>query len=224
MWALPFAAFVCGYFMAAFIFGSSRVSVPAIVGVNAAQAVKMLSQAQLNMRFWGEKEDADLPNGTVVKQEPEPGTQLKQNRSVFVVISRRPGAKVMLSLQGMNLEQSQQTLTSAGVPYKVVFVPSVQPAGTVVAQNPPMGTSVRTSALVYVALADDQTFVFPDFRGYSLAQVTDFLTLHNLQLSSVQALAPDQPCEASMRVVEQRPLSGTLVELSKVPSIQLIIN
>lgn len=224
LWALPFVAFAGGYFAAAVLFGAKSVSVPPVVGMNAAQAIKTLSLVQLNMRLMGEREDANLPNGTVVTQEPAPGAKLKQNRAVFVAISHKPGIKTMPALQGMTSQQAQAALVSLAAQPNIVPIVSNLPQGTVIAQSPAAGNAVRGHVVVYVAAPHDQKYLFPDLRGHTLGQVTEFLALHHLKPGNVQALGWSQVCAPTQPVVEQRPLPGTLVSLENVPSIQLLVN
>jgi len=54
-----------------------QIQAPALVGKQLQNAVALLSQKNLNVRFITQKEDPDLPHGTILSQTPAAGRNVK---------------------------------------------------------------------------------------------------------------------------------------------------
>jgi eukaryotic-like serine/threonine-protein kinase len=126
--------------------GPGLVAVPNAVGIAEADARDRLADA--GFRVTVVEVFSDEPDGTVVAQDPAAGEELAAGTSVRLNVSKGARSVTVPSVVGQQAVDAQQLLTNAGLKANIVDVPSIEPAGTVVAQNPrggeaPSGSAVR---------------------------------------------------------------------------------
>jgi beta-lactam-binding protein with PASTA domain len=118
--------------------GPAETTVPNVVGIPVDEAVERLEEAELE----AEQEDvfAEEPPGTVVAQEPVAGEEVEPGSSVRIEVSQGSGRVEVPVVAGLLVEEAQEALAERDLEANVVQVPSAEPEGTVVAQNPPGGS------------------------------------------------------------------------------------
>ena len=98
LWLTPFASFIFGYLLIALLHPQPIIKTPALIGKTLDQAILILSQANLNLRIVGQKEEAQLPEGTIISQTPAPGSSIKEHQALYVTIAKKPVPQAMPSL------------------------------------------------------------------------------------------------------------------------------
>ena len=89
-WTLPFLFFFIGYQTLNIIFHRSHLKTPALVGVSLFSALQKLATLNLNARILSCKEDAILPEGTVISQTPSATSFVRPQQTVFLIVSSQP--------------------------------------------------------------------------------------------------------------------------------------
>lgn len=117
--------------------GLSTAAVPNVVGLPEAQAVERLEAAELS----AEREEvfSEEPPGTVVAQAPAAGEEAELGSGVRIQVSAGSGRVEVPDLLGEHVDDARAALAELDLEANVVQVPSNEPEGTVVAQNPPGG-------------------------------------------------------------------------------------
>lgn len=130
--------------------GTGTVAVPSLSGLSADVAQAQL--AQLGLTGTPKTVPGSAPEGTVVAQDPDPGTTLDSGAEVYFNVSDgTKSEKVsMPNLLGLSRSDAQAQLDQIGLGYNVYVVPSDEEVGTVVAQSPAAGTPVETGTAVRV--------------------------------------------------------------------------
>ena len=124
--------------------GPSTISVPNAVGLTEADGRDRLVAAGLEVTET--RVFADAKPGTIVAQSPAAGSKAAKGAAVRVNVSKGSATVVVPNVVGMSLGEAETQLAKAGMkPAVQLRVPSAQPAGTVVAQNPPGGQAKRGS-------------------------------------------------------------------------------
>ncbi len=95
----------------------------------------------------------------MVEQVPQAGTKLKEGATVALQVSKGPEPVPVPDLVGRQVSEATGAVRDAGFQANIVTVPSQEPGGTVVAQNPVAGTVAKpgTTIRLNVARGDDQT-------------------------------------------------------------------
>jgi eukaryotic-like serine/threonine-protein kinase len=90
----------------------------------------------------------DQPPGKIVAQNPAAGSKAGKGSTVRINVSKGTATVVVPDVVGMTLGEAETQIAKAGLkPVVQLRVPSAQPPGTVVAQNPPGGQAKRGSAV-----------------------------------------------------------------------------
>jgi beta-lactam-binding protein with PASTA domain len=119
---------------------SGRLAVPDVTGLPLAQARRRLEDAGYDVEV--RRRASTRPRGIVVDQDPAAGVTAVRGATVTLFVSSGVRPVVVPSVVGMSQGEAVQRLTRLGLRPELNNVPSDQPAGTVVAQNPPADTEV----------------------------------------------------------------------------------
>jgi serine/threonine-protein kinase len=158
----------------------SEVEVPDLRNRTLQDAGLRLAPLQLAIRDTIERESSDVPAGRIVDQEPRPGTHIKPERSVLLVVSRGLGEQRVPAVKGQALRYARLTLNQEGYELgDVLRVPSAMTArGFVVASDPPQGDVLEHGARVSLLVSDGperKRWIMPDLEGEELQLTADKL-------------------------------------------------
>ena len=156
------------------IFGTpaiERVAVPDLRGLTIAQATTSLSAQGLLLGNQTPQPSTERPKDTIISQTPPNGEQADKGTRVDIVISTGKGQATVPQLVGLTSQDDARTAlqTAALLLGKVTPVASDQPAGAVVAQSQPQGTSVDVSTAIDISISDGKVVV-PSVVNESEAQ------------------------------------------------------
>ena len=146
-------------------FADEMVTVPDFVEEGAMYAdIKAQLDDTLESNYVleiSDKEYNDAPAGTIIKQTPEAGTQIKAGETITVVLSLGPKNFAMPNLIGLTREEAIVELFKAGFSYEnIEFGERVSPnakAGTVVYVEPQAGETVNADIKIVVDIAKATT-------------------------------------------------------------------
>jgi beta-lactam-binding protein with PASTA domain len=126
--------------------GAQQVTVPKLTGSTQTAAEQLLESQglQANVR----NVDSTRPKGIVVAQDPPEGTKVPKATSVGLAVSTGQGQVEVPAVQGTSQADAVRAVTEAGLVPIVVQVPSQQPEGTVIAQDPAPNQEVRAGSKV----------------------------------------------------------------------------
>ena len=125
--------------------GPATVAVPNAVGMPEQQARDRMAAAGLEVQVF--EVFSDDPEGTVVAQNPGSGERVSKDSSVRLNVSKGSGLVDVPSVVGLTQADAQAQLADAGLEANVFRVPSIELAGTVVAQHPVGGQAREGSAV-----------------------------------------------------------------------------
>jgi beta-lactam-binding protein with PASTA domain len=198
-------------------------AVPDVVGRRAAAAVAALRANGFRVRV--ESVVSTKPLRTVLGQSPVAGARVAGGSTVVIRVSR--GLVTVPATVGQTRDAAVSALRAAGLVPKAVTVPSSQPKGTVVAQNPTAGKRVEPGSSVRLNIsngsagtgaaapppppppapppppppATSATVTVPDVTGQAQASAQRQLTSAGLRVTLVY-VPSDQPLG---RVISQSP-------------------
>lgn len=125
--------------------GPETKAVPNAVGLEQTEARDRLAEAGFEVN--AVEVFSDKPEGAVIAQNPPAGRQVAPGETVRINISKGTGLVDVPSLVGRSVDSAEAELQQLGLRANVVEVPSPEPAGTVVAQNPTTGQIREGSAV-----------------------------------------------------------------------------
>jgi beta-lactam-binding protein with PASTA domain len=131
--------------------GPPRETVADVVGQTESEAVAALTAAGFKTDVT--KAFSDKKAGIVVSQKPDAGAKLDEGGTVALVVSKGGKPVIVPDVVGATSAEATSKLEAAGLKANVVAVPSSEPAGTVVAQNPAPGKDATTGDTVRLNVA-----------------------------------------------------------------------
>lgn len=112
-----------------------KIEVPNLVGMKGNNAQATLEELDLKMELLDSVYRPDLPEGTIVSQDPLPTKKslvhVKSGRIIRVQISKRTNLVEMPNLVDRSYRYAQSVLENRGLKYKVTFVPTSEADGAV---------------------------------------------------------------------------------------------
>jgi eukaryotic-like serine/threonine-protein kinase len=188
----------------------SRIVVPSVTGMPAAQAESTLSSAGLKMVVTQRAASSSASTGTVMSEDPPAGSEARRGSSVKVVVSTGRAMTTVPSLIGMSLETASSNVASVGLVVGTVVTQNSDafPANTIASQSPEAGTQLTAgSSVTLIVSAGQARATVPDVSGLSQSQATAKLDDAGL-VADVTSVYSNLP---SGIVVSQGPTAGATV-------------
>lgn len=197
-----------------------------MIGKNINYAAKVLSEHNLNLRIIAQKEDADLPEGTIISQTPAKQQMVKPQQSIFCVVSSQAQSTHAPYLLNNSINQAHELLKKEKIRNKSYWLASKYPEGTCVAQIPSAQEPLQQQSMVtYFSTGNKKTVLFPSLKGEPVDDVIEFLDKYNTKPSIQHTRSVDANHQCiNCIVVDQKPLAGSLIDLSKPLRIQLEVS
>jgi eukaryotic-like serine/threonine-protein kinase len=218
------AMLIGGLWLASSLFKGStaeQVQVPNLVGLTLADAQNLLKQDGLVL---GTQTNAHStkPIGEIIAQDPTPQTTIAKGGAVAITISSGVDTVVVPSLVGLvSKDDAKRQLEQVGLVLgPVTTVPSGQPAGYVVAQDPVNGQDVPVGSTVAISISSGLVNV-PDVVGMDVTAATKKLGqagfLVNVINQQSSAAAPDTVLAQSPRAGSSAPPKSLVTLTVAVP-------
>ena len=214
-----------------FAIHGQEVQVPAVVGMTPTEAERAISALGLQLEVERQYYSPQIPEGRIMIQMPESGTNVRRGWQVRVAQSMGPQRVAIPDVTRQSERAAEWNIRRRGL--DVASVAEMQmpgtPADQVLAQSPPANASgvaaPRTSLLVSLT-ASPEEYLMPSFVGQPLGTASRILQDAGFRLGSVSmapeaetgaapSSPPPQPWPAST-IVTQTPSAGQKVAAGAV--------
>jgi serine/threonine-protein kinase len=184
-----------------------------------AEARRRLEAAKFEVKI--ERVFASAPEGTVVDQQPQSGERAAPESLVTLKVSKGQNLKPVPDVIGLLEEEALARLRASGFEPRIFDVPAADPAGTVIAQEPPPGERAPPDSRVRINVSTgEQTGQTTERPGTTttgsaqvavpnvvgLAQTPALRRMRTAGLRGVVAYRTS--AQPRGRVIEQRPAAG----------------
>lgn len=136
--------------------GTGVETVPSVIGQTVEQAKATLEAKGFSLGSISE-EESDAPEGTIIRQNPDAGTDAESSQAISVVISKGRSIKevAMPGLLGKSLDSAKAEIESAGLKVgDVTYGYSADyPSGQVIEQQYSSGTSLTEGTSVNIKVS-----------------------------------------------------------------------
>ena len=208
------------FFLSAVIFSqvllkSEVVTVPDVVGKTVAQARADLARKDLSLAQRGTEPNDRLEKGLVSRQDPAPGSRVRNTTPVQVLTSSGSGTVTVPDLVGKPLDEALTLLQAAGLTkgrLTQVHTPRL-PAGRILDQKPGLGTVVERNFPVGLLLSQgdlDERYVMPDLIGFRADRVVARLNAWGFKVADIRYVY--YPGAPAGLIVKQDPPNGFRVQ------------
>jgi len=223
LWVLPFLAFLTGYFLLGHFLYIPSTETPSLIGRNINYAAKVLSEHNLNLRIIAQKEDGDLPEGTIISQTPAKLQKVKPQQSVFCVVSCQVQSTHAPDFLMHTAKQVQELIKKEKIKSKSYWLASNQPEGLCIAQIPSAHEPLDQQTMItYFSAGNKKNVLVPSLKNESVENVKEFLESCGVEytVQHTKSISADHHCSNCI-VKDQKPLAGSLVDTSKSLHVQL---
>ena len=163
--SLPYAVAIVGGFLVAYlivafiVFPSGVIpgnaKVPNVAGLMIDDAAKQLAAVGFSAQRTEERFTGGAPRGTVLEQDPRPGTRDVEGTTVRLVVSAGQEIVKVPSIVGMTQSDAEAALEGAGFEVGAVAQEhSSAPVGHVVDSKPAPGSRVAIPSSVSISVSD----------------------------------------------------------------------
>ena len=227
LWLVPFIFFLSGYFALDLFLHHSYTTTPNVLGRSLSEAVSLISSENLQVRLLSSKEDEHVKEGTVLSQNPTPASSIRPQQTVFLIVSCKKVRPKTPACMNKHYETLKSELIEQEISHKVHYIPSNHPSGICIAQIPEAGTELLSQPLVlYVSQkSENHLALLPSCKEHSVQEVVSFLKNNGIPYSlfHTHLMESDHTC-TNCRVVEQKPLAGSFIDIRTPPTVQLKVN
>ena len=213
--------------------GLVEVPVPSVRDLREDEAVAKLKAAGFKTQV--RRVFAGAPKGVVVEQEPRGSERAPKGSTVALTVSKGRNLKAVPDVVGLQEGEAVSKLRASGFEPRIFDVPSAEPQGAVVAQQPAGGEQAPPDSRVRINVSTGeeagQTTERPSTTTTGAARVTvpsvvgvaqtpALRRLRNAGLRGVVSYrTSNQP---RGRVIEQRPRAGG--QLSRNAPVQIVVS
>lgn len=199
------------------------IAVPKVTGMTLPRAQDFLDERALRFFVQDSVYDAETPPGTVLKQEPAPGAQVKEDRKIYLTVAMRSAPLIaMPKLLDLSLKTATITLRNAGLQLgEVTTVPDLQQNAVLkqLVDGKPVapGAAVPKGSRVALVVGDGQgnnEFDLESVVGRPYDEVRIALQGQGLQVGSV--IYQESADGEDGTVLRQRPAAGTQVRTGQL--------
>lgn len=201
--------------------GPERYSIPNLKGKSVSQATVTLANEKLLIGKTEEAFSTIIPKGQIISVSPEPGTLVKKNSEVNLVVSKGEELISLSSYIGKSSEQALNELTDAGfeVTQKDTFSDSY-PIGIVIAQKPETPELVKGGKVALTVSKGPEKIKVP--TGVLKLDEGKAVKLLEDYGFTVKVLKPAKtPKGKKLTVIKVTPSEGALVKPNSEITIEL---
>lgn len=216
-----FFVFLLAFAWAFLSFGNfwsnATVDVPNVVGKQVSVAKHILEDNHLRVST-SEVSNPDVPAGQVISQSPEAGEQVKEQRTVHLVVSKGVGDITMPDLTGMTLDQAKSRLKGLGLVVGKITTASEEGKedGVILMQSPPGDSKVTKGTTVDITVnrVKSQKVELPNLVGMTIKEAKEALSSLGLSVGPIGGSSD----EAAL-VTAQSPEPGSSLDANTAVSL-----
>lgn len=202
---------------------ASEINVPNVVGKPQETARNIIVAQNLRVSI-SETFNDKVPSGYVISQYPEPGSVVKEQRTITLVVSKGGEITIVPDLRGLSRRDAELQLKNAGLAIGRVdeqFNADVAP-DTVISQNPRTPAQVNRNTPIDIVIskgAGPKRIAMPDLRGTPLNTVNSQLDSLKLKLGKTTEEPSDKYPAGT--ITGQNPAPG--IEVSEGAIVDLTV-
>lgn len=202
-------AFVWAFLSFGNFWSNATVDVPNVVGKQVTVAKHILEDNHLRVSV-SEVSNPDVPAGQVILQSPEANEQVKEQRTVHLVVSKGVGDITMPDITGMTIDQARSRLKNLGLVIGKISAGTddSKEDGVILMQSPPGDSKVTKGATVDVTVnrVKSKKVELPNLVGMTVKDAKDALA--SLGLNATISGAGDDTAV----ITQQSPEAGSSLD------------
>jgi len=201
------------------------VATPSLVGQALGDAFSSVERAHLKATVVRRTPSDRYPKDVIMRQSPPSGSQVREGRSISLVVSTGVQIFAMPDLRYESLREVRLDLSRFKLQLgKTKVVPSDEiPANRVVMQDPPPLSSVRAGSVVSVELSKGgpQTVRVPNLERLNIDRARAEAKAAHVHIGQIVWTPFGRSGPPRGQVVREKPAPGTQIDASQLLSLQV---
>ncbi len=206
-------AVIDSWILPSMIHSKDMVLIPKVSGTHIDEAKDKLLRMDLLVEVTGEQFNAKVPPKTVIRQSPNPNTEVKAGRTVYLTISKGKQTVEVPYLIGKSVREAKVVLLNKGFLLKqVVFRNSETiPKDSIIKQNHKHGQFIPIGSefVLTVSKGSENQILVPRLEGMAYEDIEDYLMVNGFVLGEVKYKTSDTYLPGA--IIGQYPLPGETV-------------
>jgi beta-lactam-binding protein with PASTA domain len=201
------------------------VIVPDLVGKDVVTALEQLTDLQLNTKVNGSEYSRQVPKNHIIFQEPAPGSEIKKDRDIRIIISKGPKNLLMPNLISLSERQARMIMEENGISQRHLthtYFKTVE-KDHIIVQVPPAGTVIPRGASVdlLVSMGPRQAaYKMPELAGLSLDKAVLMIEKTHLAVGDIRSRFDNH--KPPNIIINQEPPAG--YRTREKSAVSLVIN
>jgi serine/threonine-protein kinase len=173
---------------------TKTLPVPNVVDMSADEAENVLKSAGLNAKWAKEgRYSGEIAANNVLIQMPAAGRTVKENRTIFLTLSKGRQEVVIPDMRGVSLRQAEISLQRLELVLgsKIEGAHAAIPKGVVIRTEPDAGKKVRIGSQVDIIISSGNSsakILLPNLREMSLNRATAIIDSLGLKLGEISTI------------------------------------
>src|SRR5919109_3386354 len=190
------------------------VVVPDLIGKDLVAALDLSNKQGLSLKVADRAFSTSTPSNHIVAQDPRPGSWMRSEAIIRVVVSKGVGEVAIPAVHGVSWRDAKSTLERYGLRVGEVYrVHSDRVArDNIIAQSPPAASRIMKGGTVTLLASDGPwpvSYVMPDLRGQPQSTANEMAVSIGLRVEKIRYV--DRPEARAGSVVTQQPAPGQRV-------------
>jgi serine/threonine-protein kinase len=190
------------------------VVVPDLLGKDLVAALELSNKQGLSLKVADRAFSTSTPNNHIISQDPRPGSWMRPEAIIRVVVSKGIGELAMPDVHGMPWREAKSTLERHGLRVGEIYrVHSADGARDyVIAQSPPAASRIMKGGTVALLASDGPwpvSYIMPDLRDQPQYVANEMAAAIGLRVERVRYM--DRPEAHAGSVIMQQPAPGSRV-------------
>ena len=199
--------------------GPERYEVPALRGMTEDQAQEALTEMNLSFGDTVERFNEKVAEGVVLRSLPKPGTELKRDAAVDLVVSKGPHPIKVLDFTGKDAEKAEAALSKRNLEVLTSRQhDDTVPEGDVLTQTPSGGTLYRGDTVRLLISDGPQMVQVPEVNGSGVGEATQRLEAAGFEVRTEHS----QLYVGLEYVVGSDPGQGSMAPMGSVVTLSLV--
>jgi eukaryotic-like serine/threonine-protein kinase len=190
------------------------IVVPDLIGKDLVAALELSNKQGLSLKVADRAFSTSAPGNHIISQDPRPGSWLRPEAIIRVVVSKGMGELAIPAVHGVAWRDAKSTLERYGLRVGEIFrVHSDRVAhDNVIAQSPPAASKIMKGGAVALLVSDGPwsvSYIMPDLRGQPQSIANEMAASIGLRVEKVRYM--DRPEARAGSVITQQPAAGQRV-------------
>jgi eukaryotic-like serine/threonine-protein kinase len=199
--------------------GPERYEVPALRGMTEDQAQEALTEMNLSFGDTVERFNEKVAEGVVLRSLPKPGTELKRDAAVDLVVSKGPRPIKVVDFTGKDAEKAEAALSKRNLEVLTSRQhDDTVPEGDVITQTPSGGTLYRGDTVRLLISDGPQMVQVPEVNGSGVGEATQRLEAAGFEVRTEHS----QLYVGLEYVVGSDPGQGSMAPMGSVVTLSLV--